>query len=302
MSISPTSVPQPEELPPTQSSGISFRIFLVVVAALVIGLGGLLYYVVQLENRFEQTQNSLESNLRAQGEVLERLSQGLEQAEGRDVELRGEVTVAKDRLGLTQAELQKARQITQQLAEQQQKQKQADEQMATRLGQLQQEQVATKGALGGLSTDVVGVKGEVKTTKVELEKTQSELKRVIGDLGVQSDLVAHNRAELEELRRRGERDYLEFDLRKTSKRQRIGPVQLELRKTDVKRQKYTLNLVADDRTIEKKDKTVFEPVQFYLEGYGQPTEVVVNKIEKDRIVGYISVPKAKETREPMKSS
>ena len=299
MSISPASVPQPEELPPAQSSGISFRIFLVVVAALVIGLGGLLYYVVQLENRFEQTQNSLESNLRAQGEVLERLSQRLEQAEGRDAELRGEVTVAKNRLGLTQTELQKARQITLQLAEQQ---KQADEQIATRLGQLQQEQVATKGALGGLSTDVVGVKGEVKTTKVELEKTQSELKRVIGDLGVQSDLVAHNRAELEQLRLRGERDYLEFDLRKSSKRQRIGPVQLELRKTDVKRQKYTLNLVADDRTIEKKDKTVFEPVQFYLEGYGQPTEVVVNKIEKDRIVGYISVPKAKETREPMKSS
>ncbi|OFW23705.1 MAG: hypothetical protein A3H27_08470 [Acidobacteria bacterium RIFCSPLOWO2_02_FULL_59_13] len=299
MSISPASVPQPEELPPAQSSGISFRIFLVVVAALVIGLGGLLYYVVQLENRFEQTQNSLESNLRAQGEVLERLSQRLEQAEGRDAELRGEVTVAKNRLGLTQTELQKARQITLQLAEQQ---KQADEQIATRLGQLQQEQVATKGALGGLSTDVVGVKGEVKTTKVELEKTQSELKRVIGDLGVQSDLVAHNRAELEQLRLRGERDYLEFDLRKSSKRQRIGPVQLELRKTDVKRQKYTLNLVADDRTIEKKDKTVFEPVQFYLEGYGQPTEVVVNKIDKDRIVGYISVPKAKETREPMKSS
>ncbi|MDP2735424.1 MAG: hypothetical protein Q8P12_04405, partial [bacterium] len=156
MSISPTSVPQPEELPPTKSSGISFRIFLVVVAALVIGLGGLLYYVVQLENRFEQTQNNLESNLKSQGEVLERLSQRLEQAEGRDVELRGEVTVAKDRLGLTQDELQKARQVTLQLAEQQQKQKQADEQMATWLGQLQQEQVDTKGALGGLSTDVVG--------------------------------------------------------------------------------------------------------------------------------------------------
>ncbi|MBI4442304.1 MAG: hypothetical protein HY649_02885 [Acidobacteria bacterium] len=302
MSISPTSVPQPEELPPAQSSGISFRFFLVVVAALVIGLGGLLYYVVRLENRFEQTQTSLQSNLRLQEEVLEKLRQRLELAEGRDAELRGEVTVAKDRLGLTQAELQKARQVTQQLAEQQQKQKQADEQMTTRLGQLQQEQVATKGALGGLSTDVVGVKGEVKTTKDELEKTQSELKRVIGDLGVQSDLVAHNRTELEQLRLRGERDYLEFDLRKSSKRQRIGPVQLELRKTDVKRQKYTLNLVADDRTIEKKDKTVFEPVQFYLEGYGQATEVVVNKIEKDRIVGYISVPKAKVTREPMKTS
>ena len=302
MSISPTSVLQPEEPPPAKASGIGFRVFLIVVAALVIGLGGLLYYVVQLENRFHQTQSSLESTLRSQGEVLERLSQRLGQAESRDAELQGDFSVTKNRLGLTQAELQKARQITADLAQKQKEAKETDEQMTARLGQLQQEQVSTQGALGGLSSDVVGVKGEVKSTKEDLEATRTELRRAIGDLGVQSDLIAHTRGDLDELRKRGERDYLEFDLRKSSKRQRIGPVQLELRKTDAKRQKYTLNLVADDKAIEKKDKTVFEPVQFYLEGYAQPTEVVVNKIEKDRIVGYISVPKKKETRTPMNTS
>ncbi|MBI4465186.1 MAG: hypothetical protein HY647_10825 [Acidobacteria bacterium] len=299
MSISPSSVPQPEEPAPTKSSNSSFRVFLVGVAALVIGLGALLFYVRRVESRFEQTQNSLQSTLKSQAEIVERLMRRLEQAEAREAELQGEFTVAKDRLGLTQAELQRALQITSEVARQQ---KEADARLATQLGQLQQEQVATKGAVGGLSTDVVGVKGEVKTTQEELEATRTELRRVIGDLGVQSDLIAHNRTELEELRRRGERDYMEFDLRKTSRRQRIGPLQLELKKTDVKRQKYTLNLVADDKTIEKKDKTVFEPVQFYLEGYAQPTEIVVNQIDKDRIVGYVSVPKKKEARTPMGTS
>lgn len=302
MSITPTPLSQPEEQLPRQNGASSFRLFLVLVVALVVGLGALLLYFRRVESRLEQTQRSLQSALESQGETLQKLAQRLGQAEARDAELQGDFTVAKDRLGLTQSELQKARQITSELARQQKEAQQAGEQLATQLGQLQQEQVATKGALGGLSSDVVGVKGEVKSTKEDLEATRTELRRVIGDLGVQSDLVAHNRTEIEQLRQRGERDYVEFDLRKSSRRQRFGPVQLELKKTDEKRQKYTLTLVADDRTIEKKDKTVFEPVQFYLEGYAQPTEIVVNQIQKDRIVGYLSVPKKKEARTPMKAS
>jgi hypothetical protein len=84
--------------------------------------------------------------------------------------------------------------------------------------------------------------------------------------------------------------------------QRFGAIQLELRRTDTKRQKYTVNLIVDDRRIEKKDKNVYEPVQFYQEGFRAPTEIVVNRIDKDRIVGYISFPKRKETRQPMGSS
>jgi len=96
------------------------------------------------------------------------------------------------------------------------------------------------------------------------------------------------------LKLRGERDYYEFDLRKTKQPQKYGAgVALQLKKTDVKRQKYTVNLLADDKTIEKKDKNTNEPVQFYQQGYRIPSEVVVNQISKDRIVGYISVPKQK---------
>ena len=109
--------------------------------------------------------------------------------------------------------------------------------------------------------------------------------------------MATNRNELAELRLRGERDYFEFDLRKTKQPQKYtGGVALQLKKTDVKRQKYTVDLIADDRRIEKKDKNTNEPVQFYQQGQRVPAEIVVNQILKDRIVGYISMPKVKESR------
>jgi hypothetical protein len=119
---------------------------------------------------------------------------------------------------------------------------------------------------------------------------------VVGDLGVQSDLIARNHDEIQELRLRGERDYVEFDIRKSKDPERVGSIGIALRKTDAKRQRFTINLIADDRTIEKRDRTVNEPVQFYQAGYRQTSEIVVNQIYKDRIVGYVSVPKKKEGR------
>jgi chromosome segregation ATPase len=265
----------------------------------VAGLAGLYLYTQRLDDRLAAMQAGIESSLRSQGDRLQALNGRLEQSDARHQDLQGEFTVAKQRLGMTQSELQKARQTAAELARQQ---KEASEQISSQLGQLQQETVATKGSLGNLSSDVTGVKGEVKSTKAELDATRSQLQRVVGDLGIQSDLVAHNRDEIAELRLRGERDYIEFDLKKTNRPQRFGAVQLQLKKTDPKRQKYTLSLVADDKTIEKKDKTVFEPVQFYQEGFRAPTEIVVNKIDKDRVVGYVSVPKKQEARTAMKAS
>ena len=246
--------------------------------------------VVGLNHRIQKIGNKLETSFSAQGETIRKLSRNVEQA---DANLQGNFRQAEERLGRTQSELQRTHRLTNMLAQQH---KETEEQLANRLGQLQQEQTATRGTVGNLTTDFSGVKQEVSLTKEELASTRSELQRVIGDLGVQSDLIAHNHTELAELRQRGEREYQEFDLRKTKSPFRLGSVSLQLRKTDVKRQKFTLHLIADDRTIEKKDKTVNEPVQFYQDGYRQPTEIVVNQIYKDRIVGYISVPKQKEAR------
>jgi hypothetical protein len=299
MHITPSAEPNPEGQSPEKSEaapttpaqpvlGLPFIVLAVVAVA---GMIGLFFYNQSLSDRLDQMQQGLQESATQNAEALEQITRRLDQTDMRHAELQGEYTVTKDKLGMTQTELQRARQIAADLAKQQQSDAQ---QLTSQMGQLRQEQQSTQGNLGSLSTDVVGVKGDVKTTQAELAATKSELTRVIGDLGVQSGLIARNQADLADLRARGDRDYVEFDLTKASKRQRVGPLQLELRKTDVKRQKYTVNLIADDRTIEKKDKTVFEPVQFYRVGDRQATEIVVQQILKDRIVGYVSSPKHAE--------
>jgi chromosome segregation ATPase len=272
---------------------------IILAIVLVLGLAGLFLYSKSISDRLDGIKASLDDTLASQNRSLQVLNQRLEQANTRANNLEGEFSVTKNRLGMTQSELQKAHQIAAELAQQQ---KESAQQLASQIGQLEQEQTSTKGAVGSLSSDVTGVKGEVKSTKEELAATKSQLQSVIGDMGVQSDLIAHNKSELDELRLRGERDYVEFDLRKNNKMQRVGTIQIQLDKTDPKRQKYTVKLVVDDRTVEKKDKTVFEPVQFYQQGMRMPSEIVVNQIYKDRIVGYMSAPKVKEQRTPMKAS
>ena len=127
-----------------------------------------------------------------------------------------------------------------------------------------------------MATELSGTKTEVDATKADLETTKSKLQSTIGDLGVQSGLIARNHDEVEELKRLGERDIFEFSLNKSSQGpDRVGPIQVQLRKIDTKHFKYTLNVVADDKSIEKKDKTVGEPVQFYVRGARAPYEIVV---------------------------
>jgi hypothetical protein len=318
MSITPSSAPQSEPGPSkaydTGSAGVRNAqpqwAVMALAAVMVAGLGGSFYYSYMLNQRLEQLSVELQTTLNAQKEVLEEVGSRLDDGDARAAELQAQVGQTQEVVGVTQTEIRRARQQTAAELERQrrlaqqvaQQAAQQDEQLASQLGQLHQEQIATKGNLGSLSTDVAGVRGDVKTTQTDLEATRSQLQRVIGDLGVQSGLVAHNRTELDELKALGERDYVEFDLLKRSKVQRVGNIQLELKRTDTKRQKYTMNLIVDDRTIEKKDKNVYEPVQFYQEGFRAPTEVVVNRIDRDRIVGYISTPKRKENRQPLRSS
>jgi uncharacterized phage infection (PIP) family protein YhgE len=314
MSITPTPLGRPEGTPRPQPSyapaaerGSSSSLPLIALAVVtVIGIGGMYLYTKSVSDRMDQMRSTIDSTLNSQGETLQRLSSRLEKFDARATDLQGGLTAAQSRLGQTQSEIQKAHELAAALAEQQKQQRENAEKMGTQLNsqmsQLAQEQASTKGTVGSLSSDLSGVKGEVQSTKQELAATKSQLQSVVGDLGVQSGLIAHTRGDLDELRQRGERDYFEFDLRKENKLQRIAGVQLELKKTDPKKGKYTIGLVADDKSIEKKDKTVLEPVQFYLQGFRAPSEIVVNQVYKDRIVGYISMPKKKEDRPPMKAS
>jgi chromosome segregation ATPase len=300
MSITPSPVPDAgkqsaadaaadSSMPGHAKSSMVPIIALAVVV--VLGLGGLFFYTKSLSDRLDQTQKSLEASLASHSQSLEQLTRRIDQTDTKHNELQGEVASTKQYLGSTQAEAEKARKLAADLAKQQEE---AANQLGSQISTLAQQQEATRGSLGNLSSDVTGVKGDVKSTQAELEKTKSDLKRVIGDLGVQSDLIAHTRGDLDSLRQRGERDYVEFNLQKSNKRQKVGSLQLELKKTDEKRQKYTLDLTVDDKTTEKKDKNVFEPVQFYQQGFRIPSEIVVQQIAKDRVSGYVSIPKVRD--------
>jgi hypothetical protein len=144
-------------------------------------------------------------------------------------------------------------------------------------------------SLGG---EVGKVKTDVAAQKAAIEETQANLQRALGDLGQQSGLIARNAEELDSLKRAGLREYYEFDLGKAKSPAPIGPVAIRLTGADVKRHKFNMVLVVDDIQIEKKDKTLFEPVQFYRKGSRQLNEIVVFNVQKDRITGYLSTPKA----------
>jgi hypothetical protein len=135
------------------------------------------------------------------------------------------------------------------------------------------------------------VKTDVAATKASLEATIAKLQNTIGDLGVQSGLIANTRGDLEALKHKGDRQYYEFALVKGAKPQAFSTVALQVKKTDPKRGKYTLNVTADDKTIEKKDRNQSEPVQFYTGREHMLYELVVWTVDKNKITGYLSTPK-----------
>jgi len=145
--------------------------------------------------------------------------------------------------------------------------------------------------VGGVKTDVDGVKTEIASEKTLIDQHTADLKRVTGDMGVMSGLIATNGKDLDALRALGERNYYEFSLSKGQKSTRIGNVTVALKKVDSKRNRYTVEVLADDKLVEKKDKTINEPVQVYVGGNRQPDEIVVNQVNKDGIVGYLATPK-----------
>jgi chromosome segregation ATPase len=163
---------------------------------------------------------------------------------------------------------------------------------------LAQQQQAAEKQIGAVSsdvasvkTDVGGVKTDVASTKSDLENTKSQLQRVVGDAGVMSGLIATNHTQLEELKHKGDRNYYEFTLQKGGQPTLLSTVKLQLKKVDQKHSRYTLNVSADDRNIEKKDKNLDEPVQFYTGKDPVLFELVVNNIDKNKVSGYLSTPK-----------
>lgn len=206
------------------------------------------------------------------------LEQHLAKAGQETTALRSDVDVVTRRLRVTQGELAKARTEAAQLREE--GARQLEEMNAA---------VATELATKATAEQFTTVSGDVTAVKSDLDVTKNDLRMARSELGT---LIARNGEEINVLRRLGERDYVEFTVTGKKKPQVVGPLTVELRSVDTKRSKFTVALIVDDLRTEKKDRLVNEPIFFYPRGTkGQATEFVVNSVTKDKITGYISIPK-----------
>ncbi len=254
----------------TASGGGAGKWILLLLAVMYVA--GSLYFLFQLRGRLDELGKAQTASDKDIAELRERM-QSAEADSG---------ALAKQ-LGLTKKEL------AQRSADLLRQQRAAEE----RLTAEQKEQIGqVNGDLASVKSDVGGVKSDVASTKSELSSTIAKLQSTIGDLGVQSGLIARTREDLEVLKHKGDRNYYEFTLVKGAHPQAVSTVSLQLKKTDPKRGKFTLNVTADDKTIEKKDRNVSEPIQFYTGRDHLLYELVVWTVTKKDASGYLSTPKS----------
>jgi hypothetical protein len=258
-----------EDLPPSGGGSMMRNVLLAIAGLYVLGSLYVMFGMSGRISKMEAKQVATEAEEAKQAKMNDRLLATTE--------------ALGDKLGMTEKDL------AARTAELQRAQKQAESRIVAKqekaIGQV-------SGEVAGVKSDVGGVKTDVATTRTELEATKAKLERTIGDLGMQSGLIARTREDLEVLRRRGERNYFEFTLLKGSNPTPLSTISLQLKKADQKKSKFTLNVLADDRTIEKKDKTMMEPLQFYTGRDRQLFEVVVFTVEKNKVTGYLSTPKS----------
>ena len=238
----------------------------------------------------KSTEQSIQATLKQQNDAL---TQRLAKADEQNQQLQSDLKVVTDKLNVTQEDLQKARQQAKQSVV-------AYNKKLTGLESNVNTQLATKAS----TDDLNKVNGDVTGVKNDLESTKGKLDRMTGDMGVMSGLIARNHDDLDELKRKGDRNYYEFTIQKSKSGQHVGPIQITLNKADQKKSKYTVTVLADDKTIEKKDKTAGEPVQFYVKGTARyaPYEIVVFEVNKNQITGYLATPKSGGAATPTSAS
>jgi chromosome segregation ATPase len=251
----------------------------------LLGLQG--YGMMSMRGTMEERMSSVERELQAMHN----------QDSAKVSQLAADLEAVTKRMGNTSQELNDANSIAEQLKKenaataQRLRRELAAKADAKAISQVREE--TTKG-LNALQQDANtkfdGVNGQVQGVRTDLDATRDDLAKSKSELGT---LIAHNSTELNELRRRGERDYIEFDINKNKKAERVGDVLVQLKKTDVKKQKFDVVINADDTEILKKDRTANEPVTFMVGKDRVRYEFVVNSVDKDRIRGYLSTPKDK---------
>jgi septal ring factor EnvC (AmiA/AmiB activator) len=236
----------------------------------VVFVAGTVYSVYDSRARLEKLEKTNSTSAAQLSELTKRVAEAEANSE----------TLAHQ-LGMTKKEL---AQRTAQL--------QAEQRASERVVHQHTEQITqVSGEVAGVKSEMGGVKTDVASTRTDLEATKARLESVKGDMGVMSGLIATTRDDLETLKHRGDRNYYEFTLDKGKRPTPVSTVSLQLKKTDAKRGKFTLNVMADDRTIEKKDRNVNEPIQFYTGRGRMLYELVVWTVDKSKITGYLSTPK-----------
>jgi len=275
----------PAQQPPAASGAQSHVGMFVAIFALLAALTAAEVYTISKINNvsksLEAQQNEFQQTITAR--LDQRVSSSLDSSQdatSQEIEaLRKDVEDAKKRTGATSHELRKARAVVTQL---QVEQRQASEQLQAELAKkADQEQVGT------LSQNVSATRNDLDSTRQLLDSTRSDLGMARSELGT---LIARNHDDIETLRKLGERDYFEFTAEK-GKIAKVANLGLMLRKTNLKRHRFNINLLVDDMEVEKKDRTINEPVFFYLKGQKKFYELVVNKVDSKSVTGYISAPK-----------
>lgn len=278
-------------------------VVIALTAGLVLALAGDAYLLKRssdTNDQMAQVQAETQDKIAKLGDATTELMQQRIKALDDEISaaMKGASATTTSALKRTQADVLKhSQELAAKLQEQQQ-------QVSSQIGDLKEATTTADSKISAVSSDVGNVKTEVTTVKADIASTQSslekavaDLKRVNGDMGVMSGLIATNGKDLAALRELGERNYFEFDLTKKMADKRIGNVTLKLKNADAKRNRYTLEVLADDKRVEKKDRTVNEPVQVYVSGYRQPYEIVINQVKKDAVVGYLSTPKVTLARQ-----
>jgi predicted RND superfamily exporter protein len=227
--------------------------------------------------------------LKGRLDTLDAKEQSLDAAQT-DLAARLHTTKSELKEALTTEVGQTKEEIARKAAELERQQKAGEAKLSAAQSQQGQQIAAVSGEVSGVKSEVGAQKTEITKTQTDLQATNQKLERTIGDLGVQSGLIAHTSSELDVLKHKGDRNYYEFTLKKGAKTP-ISTISLELKKVDPKKSRFNLNVYADDKTIEKKDRTVGEPLQLYTGRDHLLYEIVAFTASKDSITGYVSTPK-----------
>lgn len=250
-------------------------VILAIASIVAIGTG---YSASNRANRIEQELSAqVQTETSTLRESVDMLGKRVKQAEEKNAEAQGELSVVTDRLKLTQGELARARKQG----------KEFQEQYSKNLEDMEAS-VRTELASKASVDDVSNLNGDVTGVRTDLESTKQNLQMAKGEMGT---LIARNHEEIDQLRRLGQRDYFEFTLSGKGSREKLGNIQVELRGTNLKRHQFTLALFADDIRLEKKNRSINEPIYFYTRGSRAPLELVVNEVGNNKVVGYLSSPK-----------